>query len=155
MGTGGRVLQLFVAISFRQGVICCEEYKRLDGEFFKSFVTEHFPEILRKSKKGHSHLFIQDGDPRQNSAKARKAIASTGAKLLAIPPRSPDLNPIENVFHLVRKRLDIEVFEQKITHETFHQYTVFNGQSCYNNIIASMCRRIDLIVKNKGNRTKY
>ena len=111
VGTGGRVLKLFVAISFRQGVICCEEYERLDREFFKSFVTEHFPEILRKSKKGHSCLFIQERDSRQNSAKAWKAIASTGAKLLAIPPRSPDLNPIENVFHLVRKRLDIEVFE--------------------------------------------
>ena len=162
VGTGGRVLKVFVAISFGQGVICCEEYERLDGELFKSFVTEHFPKILRKSKKGHSRLFIQDGDPRQNSAKARKAIASVGAKLLAIPPRSPDLNPIENVFHLVRKRLDIEAFEQKITHETFNQYTARVKNTLYSmdkavidNIIASMCRRIDLILKNKGNRTKY
>ena len=43
VGTGGRALKLFIAISFRQGVTCCEEYERLDGEFFKSFVTEHFP----------------------------------------------------------------------------------------------------------------
>ena len=125
--------------------------------FFKSFVSEHFPEILRKSKKGHSRLFIQDGDPRQNSAKAWKAIASIGAKLLVIPPRSPDLNPIENVFHLVRKCLDIEAFEQKITHETFNQYTARVKNTLYSmdkavidNIIASMSRRIDLIVKNKG-----
>ena len=157
VGTGGRVLKLFVAISFRQGVICCEEYERLDGEFLKSFVTEHFPEFLRDSKKGHSCLFIQDGDPRQNSARAQKAIASIGAKLLVIPPRRPDLNPIENVFYLVSKRLDIEVFEQKITCETCNQYTARVKNILYSmdkavidNIIASMCRRTDLIVKNKG-----
>ena len=34
VGTGGRVLKVFIAISFRQGVICCEEYERLDGEVF-------------------------------------------------------------------------------------------------------------------------
>ena len=96
-------------------------------------------------------MFIQDGDPRQNSAKAWKAIASIGAKLLVIPPRSPDLNPIENVFHLVRKRLDIEAFEQKITHETFNQYTARVKNTLYSmdkavidNIIVSMSRRIDL-----------
>ena len=74
VGTGGRVLKLFIVISFRQRVICCEEYERLDGEFFKSFVTEHFSEILRKSKKGHSRLFIKDGTPGRTAQRHGKLL---------------------------------------------------------------------------------
>ena len=35
-----------------------------------------------------------------------KAINETGATLFAIPPRSPDLNPIENLFHVVKSELE-------------------------------------------------
>ena len=69
---------------------------------------------------------------------------------------------MENVFLLVRKHLDIGAFEQKMTRETFNQYTARVKSTLYSmdkalidNIIGSMCRRIDLIVKNEGTRTKY
>ena len=52
VGTGGRVLKLFIVISFRQGMICCEEYKRLDGEFFKSFVSENSQKSSGNARKG-------------------------------------------------------------------------------------------------------
>ena len=38
VGTGGRLVKLFVAISYGQGVICCKQYEQLNGEFFKEFV---------------------------------------------------------------------------------------------------------------------
>ena len=50
-------------------------------------------------------LFSQDGDPRQNSKSAQKAFDHVGYSLFAIPARSPDINPIENMFNLVRKQL--------------------------------------------------
>ena len=55
-----------------------------------------------------------DGCPRQNSKVARNAITKTGAKIFPIPPRSPDLNPIENFFNLAQKKLREEAVVKKI-----------------------------------------
>ena len=43
-----------------------------------------------------------DNDPSQRSKLARDALHDVGAEGLDIPPRSPDLNPIENVFNNVK-----------------------------------------------------
>ena len=39
-----------------------------------------------------------------------------------IPPRSPDLNPIENVFNVVKKQLKDEALEKNIENETKDEY---------------------------------
>ncbi len=43
-----------------------------------------------------------NNDPSQRSKIAWKAMNKAGATLFTIPPRSPDLNPIENLFHIVK-----------------------------------------------------
>ena len=52
-----------------------------------------------------SFLFVQVGDPRQNSKIGKINIAKTGSKQISIPARSPELNPIENLFNLVKQKL--------------------------------------------------
>ena len=66
--------------------------------------------MFRESQKP-SKMFIQDGYPSQNSALARAGLRRVGAKLLAIPPRSPDLNPIENIFHIVQRILEADAIK--------------------------------------------
>ena len=44
-----------------------------------------------------------DNDPSQRSLAAKTAIKEEGCELFCIPARSPDLNPIENMFHIVKK----------------------------------------------------
>ena len=39
------------------------------------------------------------------------------------PPRSPDLNPIENLFHLVSKQLIEDAIDKRITSENFEQFS--------------------------------
>ena len=58
-----------------------------------------------ESKKGDTRLFIQDNDPSQNSAVAKIALQRVSTQLFKIPPRSPDLNPIENMFKSVSDNL--------------------------------------------------
>ena len=67
--------------------------------------------------------FLQDGDPVQNSALAKRAFKDVGALVFSIPPRSPDLNPIENLFHLVSKQLEKDVLEMEIKYEDFGQFS--------------------------------
>lgn len=82
VGSGGKVLHILVAISFNCGVVLCQEYEHMDGTFYSKFILEHFATILERSKK-RSRLFIQDGDPSQNSASARKALKKVRANLFS------------------------------------------------------------------------
>ena len=122
-GTGGRTIRLFVAISYDVGVVVCHEYKHLDGAAFKNIINNHFEDIFVKSHKRYqSKMFLQDGDPSQNSAAAKKALEKIKAEVFSIPPRSPDLNPVENLFHTVKRNLRLEALENKITSDTPQQF---------------------------------
>jgi transposase len=127
----------------------------------EQFILNNFVQMMHSSNKDTT-LFIQDGDPSQNSAKARKALNRVGATLLKIPPRSPDINPIENLFNTVKRKLREQAIREQITHETFTQFAnrvktlICNVKiSSIDNLIASMPKRMLLIIKGKGNRTKY
>ena len=56
-----------------------------------------------------------ENDPSQTSNVARKAMEKIEAEFHKIPARSPDLNLIENLFHLVKKSLENEAIENNIT----------------------------------------
>ena len=80
----------------------CTHYQgRINGPKFANMVREDFSSAFEQSANAVTKRFFQDGDPSQNSAVARRALDEIGAMIFAIPPRSPDLNPIENFFHLL------------------------------------------------------
>ena len=76
-----------------------------------------------------------DGCPRQNPKVALRAIEKVGAKVFRIP----DLNPIENFFHLVSMKLTSDAIEKQITRESIHDFSW----------------RINAVVKANGQRIKY
>ena len=100
---GGKRLHLRVVISYGKGVIFAEPYEKMTAEF----IRRHFPNLFEIAGKGDNDrkVFVMDNDPSQTSAKAMGMLDSMGFALQKIPPRSPDLNPIESVFNLARKRL--------------------------------------------------
>lgn len=74
----------------------------INGESFGLYVEQF---LLPTLKPGD--VVIMDNLSSHKSPFVRKTIRSAGAKLLFLPPYSPDLNPIEQVFaklkHLLRK----------------------------------------------------
>ena len=58
-----------------------------------------------------------DNDPYQTSKKAMSALTQIKCELHRIPRHSPDINPIENILHLVQKMLQKQAIEQNITNE--------------------------------------
>ena len=86
-GTGGKMVHFIVAIAYNRGVVLCEQYQdRLTGDYFANFIKKHFDEAFAISAYPEGKLFLQDGDPRQNSTPAQKAMSDIGARLFAIPP---------------------------------------------------------------------
>ena len=64
---------------------------------------------------GPDDVVIMDNLSSQKSNAVRQAIQATGAKLFFLPPYSPDLNPIEQVFARL-KRLLRKAKERKKEH---------------------------------------
>ena len=155
-------MRLFVSISYGKGVIACDPYEKLDGKYFESYVKSSLPNMFYLASKDTKRLWLQDGDPSQNCVGVRKALKRMRAEVFSIPPRSPDLNPIENLFHLIRLELDKQAIERNICTETYVEFrkriieTFFNFSSnTIDSLISSMHRRINLIIIKKGQRIKY
>lgn len=162
-GSGGRVAKFMVAIAYGRGVLKCQQYTgNVNAELCANFVRDHFPGMFERSPNPKGKLFLQDGDPSQNSKEAKDAMDSIGCRLFKIPARSPDLNPIENIFHLVGKKLQKDALETNLVREDFEGFCRRVKKTCLeypheviDNTIASMPKRIDLVIKSKGLRTKY
>ena len=163
-GTGSKLLKFFVAITYGEGVILCESYDHLTGPFFASFIEKHFNSLFVKANKNGSRLWLQDGDPSQNSRDAKKAMwnCNCDLSLIQIAARSPDLNPAENFFHLVRCKLKRDALSLNITKETLEEFKARIIRTIYsipvdiiNKTIASMPARLQQIIDSKGCRIKY
>ena len=160
---GSTQVKFMVAISYQQGVVLCEQYdNRLCGRSFSTMVRKKFPLAFSLSINPKAKRLLQDGCPVQNSKRGRRALERLGAHLFCIPARSPDLNPIENFFHLAGKALRQEAITKQITSETKEEFAArVKGvllnfpKETIDNIISSMDKRIEAIIKNRGQRTKY
>ena len=79
-----------------------------------------------------------------------------------IPPHSPDINPTENIFNLVDKKLESDAIEENITHETYKQFSARVQNTLENYIIAAtdevidtMPKRMHQIINYNGGRFRY
>ena len=72
----------------------------VNGDIFESFI-EHV--LVPELQSGD--VVIMDNLSSHKRARTRELIESTGAKLIFLPPYSPDLNPIEMVFSKVKQLL--------------------------------------------------
>ena len=95
-------------------MILCEQCEKLNGRYFKSLVERGFPRMFNIAAKGGPNLFIQDGDPSQNSSIACTAWRKLGAKLISIPARSRDINCIENIFNIIKGILKNDALKHNI-----------------------------------------
>ena len=68
-----------------------------DTELFVTFVREALVPVLRPGQ-----LLVMDNLPAHKSAQIDRLVESTGARVLRLPPYSPDFNPIEMAISKVK-----------------------------------------------------
>ena len=107
-------------------------------------------------------MFLHDGDPSKNSCQARSAWDKIGSQKILIPACSPDLNPVENIFHIAKKKLHQDALEMKIERKDFEEFSAQVKRTLesvpvdvVDRTIRSMDKRRDLIVKRKGQSIRY
>ena len=150
-----------VGMSYDHGVVLCEQYfGSMTGAKMAEIVQESFPDAFQKSIDPKGKRFLMDGCPRQNSKVSLDAIHKVSGKVFKIPP--PDINPIENLFHLASRELKQQAISNNICYETFADFsdrvkTTMERFSCSinNNLIGSMDKRVNMILKSSGNRIRY
>lgn len=144
-------------ISSRGPGICVIVEERLTAEVYRDILQEAMlPSVLPVH--GNDFTFQQDNCPIHKARLVRQFLAENGVATLVWPARSPDLNPIENVWAIMTKKVNTnnnipqnrEELIEKIR-EAWQELNVEYIQK----LISSMPRRIQSVIDVAGAQIKY
>ena len=129
-----RTMTLLAALRYDRIDAPCVLDQPINGQSFAQYVEQFLLATLSPGD-----IVIMDNLGSHKRPAVRKAIRAAGAKLLFLPPYSPDLNPIEQVFaklkHLMRKAAE------RTTEATWKRIgsllDAFSSQGCQNYLVNS------------------
>lgn len=105
---------------------------------------------------GRQGLFQQDNDPKHSSRMTKAFLKKEKVKVMEWPSMSPDLNPIEHIWGVLKRKVserkpkNITELKEVIQEE----WKGISTETCQT-LVYSMPRRICAVLNNKGGHTKY
>lgn len=132
---------------------------KMDAEQYCSILDDGLLGTLEKFQlEVEDIIFQQDNDPKHTSKLATKWFQDQNITLLSWPAQSPDLNPIEHLWGILKRKIyDYEFPAEGVDEiwqraaEAWSRITPEEVQ----NLISSMPRRIAAVIRAKGGHTKY
>lgn len=105
---------------------------------------------------GEQWYFQQDNDPKHTSILIRNYMVEQQVPLLEWPAQSPDLNPIENLWSILDRHCKNRVVNNVDDLYAVLQPTWYNlPKQTLENLVNSMPRRVQAVIKANGGPTKY
>ena len=128
--------------------------------FNENLKASKYIQILDDSLKNfdkEKYIFQQDNSPIHTSKITNEYFSVANLKVLEWPPYSPDLNPIENLWSVIKSQIQkiinyvsvdnfVDIVEKIILRYNYEKI---------NNMINSMPNRIRLVIENKGDSIDY
>jgi hypothetical protein len=128
----------------------------LDGPLLKKILSQHLLSSANKLFGDNHWWYFQDNDPKHRSGVAKQWLFNQGIQCIDVPPYSGDLNPMENLWSDLNRRVESH-FSQSVD-ELKHAIEIeWNNTSVLllSKLVASMQKRCKAIVDNQGHKTKY
>jgi hypothetical protein len=132
---------------------------RMDANQYVDILENHLLFSMEESGIAFEDLiFQQDNDPKHKSHKAMNWMEDHGIEVLDWPPQSPDLNCIEHIWGHLKSELYKHSTPARGVWELWDRLVVEWGKikpEVCQNLIESMPRRLEAVIKAKGGNTKY
>ena len=132
---------------------------RMDANQYVSILQDYLLPSMEESGISEEEVtFQQDNDPKHTSRKVKQWMEDNNITLLNWPAQSPDINPIEHLWNHIKDRLKEYPRAPKGVWELWERvaevWNVVPSEVCQN-LIESMPRRLEAVIKAKGGHTKY
>ena len=134
-----------------QGTMKQDQYKTV-------LQTTLIPQIREWFPNGEKIVFMQDGAPCHTAKSIKTFFANESIELLDWPGNSPDMNPNENLWELVKRKISTEIItsKQKLTEQLIDVWVRDpEVKALTSKCINSMPRRVKALIDSKGLTTKY
>jgi len=156
---GGNNLMVWGCMGWNGVGVLTEVQEIMNAEQYCDILDEVVVESFEKLEMLEGEkMFQQDNDPKHTSKKATKWFKDNSIDVMVWPAQSPDINPIENLWVDLNKTLNKYPNPAKGVHELWErvaeEWNKIPPETCQN-LIESMPRRIQAVIKAKGGHTKY
>lgn len=129
---------------------------KMNAEVYVDILGHNLKQSARKLKLESKFTFMQDNDPKHTSRKAVDFFKKNKVKVLDWPAQSPDLNPIEHLWDVLKRRL--RESHSSNLHELRRKVReVWDGilPEVTRNLVNSLPRRLEAVIAANGGPTKY
>ncbi len=102
-------------------------------------------------------VFQQDGAPCHTARVVMEFFNVNKVEVLDWAAQSPDLNPIEHIWGIIKQKLGNKIFEslEDLKNEILRIWESEITPELCEKLIRSMGKRIDAVIKARGGHTKY
>jgi transposase len=114
--------------------------------------------LMVLNERGYAHEIVEDNAPAHTSLVARQAKKELGIVSKMHPPSSPDLNPLENVWSILKNKVNRIMPRPTNADDLFEVARVCWEQinhEVVNGVVLSMEKRVCQVSENKGKALRY
>ena len=128
----------------------------MNKEDYPQILRDNLPPRVERLGLGQSQVFQQDIDSKHSAKLVMEWLLYRTPKQLDHPAQSPDLNPNEYLWELLNKQIRKRtITSQDMLRSVLVEEWQKISSEVTRNLVDSMPRRLQAVIKAKGKQTKY